>query len=107
MIPALLAAVTMLCTDVIGTVMVIAEARNRERLAGWCDSAQWLVGITTTFITIDALNGHSLSEKVWVVVLVSAANLFGTKLGACIGHRWVKDKTVEQRLAALEAHVHR
>lgn len=104
---ALLAALTMVATDVVGVIMVQAEARNRGWLAGWCDTAQWLVGITTTFITIDALNGHSLSEKVWVVVLVSAANLLGTKLGQVIGSRWVKDRTFEQRLSALEAHINR
>lgn len=108
MIPALIAAVTMVVTDVLGVVMVQAEARNRGWLAGWCDTAQWLVGIATTTISVTALQGHSLAEKVWVVALVSAANLFGTKLGAVIGHRFVQDKTsLADRVAALEAHVNR
>lgn len=97
----------MVVTDVIGVIMVVAEARNRGWLAGFMDSLQWIVGITTTFITINALNGHNFETKVWVVILVSAANLFGTKLGAFIAHRWVKDKTYEQRLSALEAHINR
>lgn len=102
MFVAILAAVTMVLTDVTGTIMVMAEARNRGWLAGWLDTAQWLVGIVTTTVSVTALQGHSLSEKVWVILLVSAANLFGTKLGQVLGSRFVKDKTVEQRLANLE-----
>lgn len=105
MIPALLAAIAMVATDVTGTIMVVAEAHNRGWLAGVMDSVQWLVGITTTAISVTVFQHHSLSAKVWVVVLVTMANLLGTKLGTFIGHRLVKDKTVEQRLAALEAHV--
>jgi hypothetical protein len=104
---ALLAALTMVATDVLGVVMVQAEARGRGWLAGWCDTAQWLVGIVTTTISVTALQGHSLSAHLWVLGVVSIANLFGTKLGAEIGHRWVKDKTLEERLAALEAHINR
>lgn len=104
---ALIAAVSMVLTDVTGTVMVIAEARGRGWLAGWLDTAQWLVGITTTFITVEALAGSDMPRKVAVVIFVSLANLLGTKLGTAVGHRWVKDKTIEQRLAALEAHINR
>lgn len=100
---ALIAAVTMVVTDVLGTVMVMAEARNRGWLAGWCDTAQWIVGIATTTISVTALQGHSLSTKVWVVVLVSAANLFGTKLGQLIGKRFVTDSSsLADRVASLE-----
>ena len=103
MVIALIAAITMVVTDVLGVIMVMAEARNRGWLAGWMDTAQWLVGITTTTITVTALQGHSLNEKVLVVVLVSAANLFGTKLGQVIGHRFVSDKTtLAERVASLE-----
>lgn len=103
MIVALIAAITMVVTDVLGVIMVMAEARNRGWLAGWMDTAQWIVGITTTTITVTALQGHSTSEKVLVVVLVSAANLFGTKLGQVIGHRFVTDKTtLAERVAGLE-----
>lgn len=104
MIVAIIAAATMVVTDVLGVVMVMAEARNRGWLAGWMDTAQWIVGITTTTITVTALQGHSLSEKVLVVVLVSLANLFGTKLGQVIGHRFVTDaSTLAERVARLEA----
>ncbi len=103
MIYAVIAAVTMVITDVLGVVMVMAEAHGRGWLAGWMDTAQWLVGITTTTITVTALQGHDFSEKVAVVVLVSAANLFGTKLGQVIGSRFVVNaKSISERIAALE-----
>ena len=69
----------------------------------WSGLTIWLVAITTTTLTVTALQGRSLSEKVWVVSLVSAANLFGTKIGQLIGTKYVKDKGFEQRLADLEA----
>ena len=104
MIFAIIAALTMVVTDVLGVVMVQAEARNRGWLAGWMDTAQWIVGITTTTITVTALQGHDMTEKVAVVVLVSAANLFGTKLGQMIGQRYVTDATtLADRVARLEA----
>lgn len=104
MIYALIAAVTMVVTDILGVVMVMAEARNRGWLAGWMDTAQWIVGITTTTITVTVLQGHSFAMKALVVILVSAANLFGTKLGQMIGQRFVTDATtVADRLARLES----
>ena len=98
-----LASVTMLATDVIATVMVMAEARNRGWLAGWLDTAQWLVGIVTTTVSVTALQGHSWTEKILVLLFVSAANLFGTKLGQVIGSHYVTDASIEQRLTALES----
>ena len=103
----LIAAISMVATDVAGTVMVIAEARNHGWLAGWMDTAQWIVAVATTFITVETLAGHDFIRKVAVIIAVSLANLLGTKLGTFVGHRYVKDKTVEQRLAALEAHINR
>ncbi len=103
MIPALIAAVAMVVTDILGVVMVQAEARNRGWLAGWMDTAAWLVGITTTTLTVTTLQGHSTVDKVAMVTLVSAANLFGTKLGQVIGARFVSDKTsIAERVATLE-----
>jgi uncharacterized membrane protein YsdA (DUF1294 family) len=99
---ALLAAITMLFTDVSGTLMVIGESRGRGWFSGLMDTFQWLVGIVTTTISVTALQGHALSEKIWVVTLVSAANLFGTWLGVYVGRKFVKDKTLDQRLKILE-----
>ena len=104
---ALIAAITMVLTDCAGVIMVQAESRNRGWLAGWMDTGQWIVGITTTFITVEALSSHDFARKVSVVVAVSLANLFGTKLGQVIGSKYVKDVTIEDRLSALEGHINR
>ncbi len=96
----------MVATDIIGCVQTIAETRGRGWLAGSMDVIGWLVGITTLTISVTSLQGHDFARKALVVVLVSAANLFGTKLGQMIGQRFVKDKSVEERLAAIEAHVY-
>ena len=110
MTAAVIAALAMVVQDAIATVLVMAEAKNRGWLAGFLDAAGWIVGITTITISINALNGHSLSTKVAVVVLVSLANVFGTKLGQIIGSRYVHDATtLSERVARLEAlspHIH-
>lgn len=102
MIP-LIAALAMFVQDLIAVPLTQAEARNRAWLAGVLDTVGWLVAITTTFVSVDTLQGHNMKAKVAVVLLVSAANLLGTVAGTKIGKRFVKDKTVEERLAALEA----
>lgn len=100
---ALLAAGAMVITDCAGCVMVVAEARNRGWLAGAMDSIQWLVAITTTTISVEAFSGHDWHKKLLVGGLVTCANLFGTRLGAFIGHRFVTDETtLAERVAALE-----
>lgn len=105
---ALLAAGTMLVTDVLGVVMVQAEAKNRGWLAGIMDAVQWVVGITTTTLSVTAFQGHRLSEKLLVGACVTVANVLGTKLGQLVGKRWVTDRTLEERLSALErmSHMH-
>lgn len=99
----LLAAIAMVATDVLGTIMVVSEARGRGWIAGWCDTAGWLVSITTTTISVSSLTGHDTARKVAVVLAVSAANLFGTRLGQYLGNRFVKPTdSLEARVAALE-----
>jgi len=85
---ALIAAACMALTDVLGTILVMAEAANRGWLAGWADTAGWYVSIVTTTISVTALSGHNTTTKIEVLVLVGAANLFGTKLGTVTGH-WI------------------
>ncbi len=99
---AILAASTMAVTDVLGVVLVQAEAKNRGWLAGIMDASQWGVGITTTTLSVTAFQGHSLSEKVLVGGFVTLANVLGTKLGQLIGKRYVTDLSLEERLSALE-----
>lgn len=103
MIIAILAALAMFAQDVIAVPLTQAEARNRAHLAGILDTVGWLVAIATTFISVNTLQGHSLAAKVWVIVLVSGANYFGTVTGTALGKRFVKDKSVSERLDALEA----
>lgn len=101
-----LAGAAMAVSDILATIMVMAEARGRGWLAGALDSAGWLVTITTTTISVTALQGNSFTEKVAVVCVVTAANLLGTKAGQMIGSRFVTDTaSTDTRLAALEAAV--
>lgn len=97
------AAFAMLCTDSIGTMLVMAQARGRGRLAGLLDSVGWLFAISTTFLTVDTLAGHDMVRKIAVVLAVTVANYFGTELGEWLGTKYVKDRTIEARLLALEA----
>jgi hypothetical protein len=88
---ALLAAFAMLWNDILGTLMVQAEARNRGVLAGVFDSLQWFAAICTTTISVTALQGHSLHEKVLVIILVSCANLTGSVIGVLVGKKLIKE----------------
>jgi len=95
----------MVVTDIFGVILVQAEAREAGWLAGLMDAAQWPVAIVTTTITVTALQGHSETEKVWVIGLVTCANVGGTKLGQLIGKRFVKDAknlSLTDRVTALE-----
>lgn len=110
MIPfvAVVAAACMILTDVLYTCMTLSQASGRGWLAGGLDAAGWYVGIITTTISVEALGGHSLTRKIWVLVLVGAANVVGTQIGEETG-KWLLRKlrvaTVESlasRVAALE-----
>lgn len=83
---ALVAAGCMVLTDILGVCMVMMEAANRGWLAGVFDTAGWYVSIATTTISVSALSGHDTTKKIEVLILVGAANLFGTKLGQVSGH---------------------
>ena len=104
---AFIAALAMVVQDILGIVLLLAATRNRGWLAGVMDSLQWLVGITTTTISVSVLQGHHFYEKAIVVFTVSLANLFGTVAGEKIGSKYVKDKTKthEQRIEALEQYI--
>ena len=100
----ILAAVAMLCADVLATLLVQAEARNRAVMSGVLDTVCWGASIVVTFLSIDALQGHSFGLKVAVVLAVSAANFGGSYLGVRIGKRFVKEDatTIADRVARLE-----
>lgn len=96
MLIALQAAAAMVVQDILATLLTQAEARNRAKLSGLLDSLMWLAGIWTTDWALIDLNGHSSTDKIAVLVLVSAANYGGTVAGTKIGERWIK---VSGRLA--------
>ena len=105
---AVIAAACMAVTDVLFTCMTLAQASGRGWIAGVLDAAGWYVGIVTTTISVESLGGHSLTRKIWVLVLVGAANVLGTQLGEETG-KWLLKRlgvaTVESlasRVAALE-----
>lgn len=108
MMLALLAAVCMVAQDMLGVIMVQAEARNRDWLSGFGDFLGWPIGMVTTVVTVTALQGNNTHEKVLVIVVVSAANLFGTVAAVRLGKRYVKDSSatileLRARIEALEA----
>jgi hypothetical protein len=101
---ALLAAAAMFLQDLIAVPLTQAEARNKAHLAGLLDTVGWLVAIATTFISVNTLQGHNMTEKVLVVAFVSASNYFGTYLGTKLGGRYVTDATtLAERVARLES----
>lgn len=104
---ALIAAGAMVASDVLGTIMVMAEASNRGWLAGIMDCAGWYVAIATTTISVSTLSGHDTAQKIYVLIFVGAANILGTKLGQVIGSRIMGHErhsvgTLHQRLEKLE-----
>lgn len=96
--------ITMLITDLVGVMLVQAEARNHGWLSGWLDTAQWLPGILCSTVTITILQSNSLIHKALVILVVSAANLLGTKWGQVVGTKYIKDihaMTTKQQVEAL------
>lgn len=91
MIIALYAALAMLIQDVLGVLMVQAEARNHVWLTGALDSVGWLATITTTTVSVTALQGHSLALKATVIAAVTVANFGGSALGVKIGKHFIKE----------------
>lgn len=85
---AILAALAMLIQDVIAVVLVQAEAKNKGWTAGLMDMLGWLVAFTTLRIAIKA-EGSALVET---VILVSIANVLGTKLGQVTGQHFLEKK---------------
>jgi hypothetical protein len=82
----------MLVNDVTAVLLVQAEARNRAGLAAIFDSVMWIAGISTTTISVTALQGHHVSTKITVVVAVELANVAGCYIGVAIGRRLIKER---------------
>jgi hypothetical protein len=98
---ALIAAACMVLTDILATTMTLAETRGHGWIAGFLDMAAWYVSIATTSISVTTLGGHNTTQKVYVLALVGAANVIGTKLGEATGSRLFK--TPSERLIASAA----
>jgi CDP-diglyceride synthetase len=90
MLIAIYAALAMFVQDVLAVCLVQAEARNRASLAAGLDSAMWLASISTTTISVTALQGHHLDVKAVVVIAVTLANVVGSFVGVTIGKRFIR-----------------
>lgn len=99
MLIALGAAACMVASDVLATIMVMAEAKEMGWLAGFMDMAGWYVSIATTSISVSTLSGHNTMDKVYVLVFVGLSNVFGTKLGQMTGSKLLKNK-VQREIAS-------
>jgi hypothetical protein len=84
------AMVCMVCQDILGTLMVIAEAHYQGWTAGSMDSLQWLFSIATATIAVTALQGKNRTTKIIVVCFVTAGNLVGSEIGVLIGQRFIR-----------------
>jgi hypothetical protein len=91
LLTAVYAASAMLIQNILGVLMTQAEARNRGWLTGILDSFGWIAAIVTTSISINAINGHSLSTKILVIAAVTLSNLFGSLIGVWIGKKYIRD----------------
>jgi hypothetical protein len=93
---AIVAALSMITQDVLEVLKDQSQARNRAFLAGMFDSLMWFALITTTTISVTALQGHSLHQKVLVLILVTVANFVGQGTGVLLGKRFIKEDKYEQ-----------
>jgi hypothetical protein len=85
------AAVAMLVQNILGVLMTQAEAKNHGWMTGILDSLGWIAAIVTTSITINALDGHDIVLKIWMIAGVTLANLFGSLWGVWIGKKFIRD----------------
>lgn len=91
MIVAIIAALAMICQDILVVFRVQAEARNKAFLAGTLDSIIWIFSMTTLTISLEAIHNGTLSHKLLVGFAVTCANLIGTTSGVLIGKRFIKE----------------
>lgn len=93
----LLAFAAMCVQDILGTVMVIFEAKAGETsdsfsvlvygvLAGVFDFGGWIAGLICTALALDSIirEGWRTKKSLSLIAVVSAANFFGTLAGVFI-----------------------
>jgi len=92
----LLSAAAMFVQDVLGAVMVQAEARGRAHLAAGCDVLQDAARMTAAVVTTGTvLLSHDLALKAAVVAATLAADYGGTWTGVTLGKRIVRHEEGE------------
>ena len=89
---ALWAALAMVCQDVLLTLMVQAEARNRWVIAGLLDCVGWIAQIATIGISVDSIITNGLNEHTLIIIAaVTIANFVGTACGTLLGKKFIKE----------------
>lgn len=89
---AIVAAIAMIIQDILGTLLVQANARDRAVLSGFLDSLGWFAGIITTTLSVTAIQGHDWPAKITMCAFVTAANFGGSYIGVKVGERFLKVK---------------
>jgi hypothetical protein len=86
------AAGAMLAQDILGTLLVQAQARNRAAMAGVLDAVGWCAQMTTTAIGVTAILTGTWPVRIAVFSAITAANFFGSYGGVKIGQRLIKER---------------
>lgn len=84
---ALLAFAAMSVQDLLGTGMVIMEARFNAPIAGLFDVTGWLAGLVCSALALEEIikNGWRTRKSLTIIAAVTAANFIGTYAGVAIG----------------------
>lgn len=86
-----LAYAAMVAQDVLGSVLVMAEADRRAHTAALCDTVQDAARLTGLLVvTGTALDSTDLPLKIAVIAATLAADYSGTYLGVRVGDRLIK-----------------
>ena len=83
---AILAGLSMVVQDILGTLMVQSQNRNHGWIAGYCDAGMWLMA---AFSYNQTFSTHG-REHVYVVIIITLANVFGNRIGVYIGNKYIK-----------------
>jgi len=83
---ALLAFIAMCLTDILGTAMVVFEARLNAPVAGMFDVLGWIAGLVCSALALEEIikNGWRTRKSLTIIFAVSLANFWGTWLGVSI-----------------------
>lgn len=84
---AVLAFIAMMVQDVLGTCMVVFEARLNAPVSGMFDVLGWVAGLICSALALEEIikNGWRTRKSLTIIAAVSLANFAGTVLGVTIG----------------------